>query len=111
MIITSETPVRDIAVEFPSAIRSFERIGIDYCCHGQHTLAEACTKRNIELAPVLKELKGYQQQGSNRGGSGVQFMFDCCHGDYLIKLDRIRLPIAAFTLPDRLAAWSACPRV
>jgi len=62
MIITSETAVRDIAIEFPSAIRAFERIGIDYCCHGQHSLAEACTKSNIELAPVLEELEGYQHQ-------------------------------------------------
>lgn len=64
MVITSETPVRDIAIEFPSAIRALERIGIDYCCHGQHTLAEACTKRSIDLVPVLEELKGYQQQSA-----------------------------------------------
>lgn len=64
MVITSETPVRDIAITFPSAIRAFERIGIDYCCHGQHTLAEACTKSNIELAPVLEELESYQQQST-----------------------------------------------
>ncbi len=62
MVITSGTSVRDIAVEYPSAIPALERIGIDYCCHGQHTLAEACTKRNIELAPVLEELASYQQQ-------------------------------------------------
>ncbi|MBN9614962.1 MAG: iron-sulfur cluster repair di-iron protein [Acidobacteriales bacterium 59-55] len=62
MVITSETSVRDIAVGYPSAIPEFERIGIDYCCHGQHTLAEACTKRNIELAPVLEKLASYQQR-------------------------------------------------
>ena len=43
MHITSETPVRDIAVEYPTAIPVLERLGIDYCCGGKHTLAEACT--------------------------------------------------------------------
>lgn len=60
MVITAETPVRDIATGFPSAIPVLERLGVDYCCHGQHTLAEACAKREITLAPVLDELKQFQ---------------------------------------------------
>lgn len=64
MVITPETPVRDIAVEFPTAIPVFERLGVDYCCHGQHTLAEACTKQDLALEPVLKELSQFQQQAA-----------------------------------------------
>jgi len=65
MVITSETPVRDIAVGIPTAIPLLERIGIDYCCHGQHTLTEACTKKNIALAPVLEELEKLQPQSAD----------------------------------------------
>lgn len=61
MIITSKTPVRDIAVELPTAIPALERFGIDFCCGGQHTLAEACAKLNLDLAPVLEELERQQQ--------------------------------------------------
>ena len=57
MVITSETVVRDIAVEYPAAIPVLERFGIDYCCGGKHTLAEACTKGDVSLAPVLDELE------------------------------------------------------
>ena len=57
MVITAETTVRDIVVEAPNAIPVFERFGIDYCCGGKHTLAEACTKRNQSLAPVMEELE------------------------------------------------------
>ncbi len=61
MVITSETPVRDIAVELPTAIPALERLGIDFCCGGQHTLAEACAKRDLNVAPVLEELARQQQ--------------------------------------------------
>ncbi len=66
MVITSETPVRDIAVAMPTAIPMLERIGIDYCCHGQHTLTEACAKKDIALAPVLEELKKLQPQSTDQ---------------------------------------------
>jgi regulator of cell morphogenesis and NO signaling len=57
MVITAETPVRDIVLESPTAIPVLERFGIDYCCGGKHTLAEACTKRDQSVAPVLEELE------------------------------------------------------
>lgn len=66
MVITSETPVRDIAVTMPSAIPVLERLGIEYCCGGQHTLGEACSGHNIALARVLAELEQIQgEQGAN----------------------------------------------
>ncbi len=61
MEITSETPVRDIAVEFPVAIPVLERLSIDYCCGGKHTLAEACAKRDLNIVPVLEELEHRQR--------------------------------------------------
>lgn len=60
MVITPETPVREIAVEVPAAIPVFKRFNIDYCCGGQHSLAEACSQRKVEIAPVLKELEQHQ---------------------------------------------------
>lgn len=60
--IAAETPVREIAAKIPCAIPVLERLGVDYCCGGQYTLAEACAKRNIALQPALEELEQYQQQ-------------------------------------------------
>ena len=57
MEITSETPVRDIAVEFPAAILVLERLNIDYCCGGKHTMAEACTKGDLSVVHVVEELE------------------------------------------------------
>ena len=64
MVVTSETCVRDIVTQCPTAIPVLERLGIDYCCNGQHSLGEACTKRNLELEPVLKELGGCWQHSA-----------------------------------------------
>ncbi|WP_049961181.1 iron-sulfur cluster repair di-iron protein [Pseudacidobacterium ailaaui] len=57
MSFTAETPVREIAIERPEAIPLLESLGIDYCCNGGHTLAQACSKRNIPVAAVVTELE------------------------------------------------------
>ncbi|MFZ0661477.1 MAG: iron-sulfur cluster repair di-iron protein [Acidobacteriaceae bacterium] len=62
MVITSETAIRDIATAFPTAIPVLDRLGVDYCCGGQHTLAEACSSHNVALARALDELGQLQQQ-------------------------------------------------
>jgi regulator of cell morphogenesis and NO signaling len=48
--------VRDIAVRQPSAIRVFERFGIDYCCGGSKPLGVACSERELALSAVLEAL-------------------------------------------------------
>jgi regulator of cell morphogenesis and NO signaling len=62
MTITSETPVREIATAIPTAIPVLEQLGIDYCCGGQHTLAEACSTHNIAVARALDELERLQKE-------------------------------------------------
>lgn len=55
MIITGKT-VRELALEVPQATRVFERLGIDYCCHGERLLAEACALAHVEVADVERYL-------------------------------------------------------
>lgn len=54
---TTQSTVRDIAVEQPASIRVFERFGIDYCCGGRKPLAEACLERSIEPRAVLDAIE------------------------------------------------------
>lgn len=53
---TTQTTVRDIALEQPASIRVFERFGIDYCCGGRKPLAEACQEKSVEPAAVLEAI-------------------------------------------------------
>jgi regulator of cell morphogenesis and NO signaling len=55
MLDTTKT-VREYALEIPSATRIFEKLGIDYCCGGGKSLADACNEAGIAVADVLSSL-------------------------------------------------------
>lgn len=56
MSISPDTPVGAIAAERLGRARIFDRLGIDYCCHGGTRLDEACTLRSVAVADVLAQL-------------------------------------------------------
>jgi regulator of cell morphogenesis and NO signaling len=56
MNITAQTSVRDVVVANPSAARVFESLGVDYCCGGDATLAEASTRAAVSLELLLSRL-------------------------------------------------------
>ena len=41
-----------IVIANPSAAAVFERRGLDYCCQGRRSLAEACADAGIDAADV-----------------------------------------------------------
>ena len=55
MVITGKT-VRELALELPQATRVFERLGIDYCCHVERLLEEACALARVEVEEVERYL-------------------------------------------------------
>jgi regulator of cell morphogenesis and NO signaling len=56
MTINVATTVRDLAVTVPGATRVFEKLGIDYCCGGNRTLADACVKAKVPVEEVTASL-------------------------------------------------------
>lgn len=48
--------VADLARLHPATIRVFQRHGIDFCCGGKRTLAEAASRAGIDVAVVAREL-------------------------------------------------------
>ncbi len=48
----SEPTVGEMAARQPGTTRIFERFGIDYCCHGRHTLEAACASAGVEPSTV-----------------------------------------------------------
>lgn len=46
----------ELAVAHPVASRVFHRHGLDFCCHGRRSLAEACVEKGLDAASVLREL-------------------------------------------------------
>ena len=50
------TTVRELAVTLPGATRVFEKLGIDYCCGGNRTLADACVNAKVPVEQVVNSL-------------------------------------------------------
>jgi len=53
---TRDTSVAELVTERPARARIFEELGIDYCCGGDHSLAEACRKNNLDPDTVVQML-------------------------------------------------------
>lgn len=49
---TAQTTVGEIVARQPILARVFERVGIDYCCGGKKSLAEACATKGLDAATV-----------------------------------------------------------
>jgi regulator of cell morphogenesis and NO signaling len=67
MNISDTNTVRDLAAGIPGAARIFENFGIDYCCGGQRTLADACQIANRPVEDLLRSLEE-AERASQSGG-------------------------------------------
>lgn len=53
---TSDMILGDIVTADPSTTRILSKFGIDFCCHGQRPLAEACTADGVDTDELLAAL-------------------------------------------------------
>ncbi len=56
MTLTLSTAIGRIAADNPASVAVFERHGLDYCCGGKQSLAEACDRQGIVAEAVLAEI-------------------------------------------------------
>jgi regulator of cell morphogenesis and NO signaling len=61
----------EIVAANPAAARALDRLGLDYCCHGYRTLAEACTAAGLDPVAVSAELEALPVDG-DRAWSGME---------------------------------------
>lgn len=54
--------IGELAVEFPRAIAVMERWEIDYCCHHNRSVAEACAAAGVATADLLREIGDQRAQ-------------------------------------------------
>ncbi len=57
MHVTGETTVGDIVKSDFRAAAVFHEFGIDFCCGGRRSLAEACAERQMDVEQVLDALR------------------------------------------------------
>jgi len=54
--LSAQKTLADLAVTHPVASRVFLRHGLDFCCHGDRPLSEACLPRGLAPESVLAEI-------------------------------------------------------
>jgi regulator of cell morphogenesis and NO signaling len=62
MSLNTAKTVREFVLEFPSATRVFEKLGVDYCCGGNKSLKEACATANVSADEVLDSLEMSEEE-------------------------------------------------
>jgi regulator of cell morphogenesis and NO signaling len=56
MTLSSEATVGELASQYPSTVRVFRQLGIEFCCGGRRTLGEACYARGLSYGDVAAAL-------------------------------------------------------
>jgi regulator of cell morphogenesis and NO signaling len=56
----------------PATSRVFERLGIDYCCGGNHPLEQACHERQIDPEKVLAQLQSVLDRGESTSANWLE---------------------------------------
>ncbi len=55
--ITPQNTLADLAAKHAGASRVFYRHGLDFCCHGRISMAEACAKKNLDVEALVREIQ------------------------------------------------------
>jgi len=65
MPVDHATPLGEIVRDHPAAAELFERLGLDYCCGGQRTLSDACSRHRLDPATVATLLNTLPRAGAS----------------------------------------------
>jgi regulator of cell morphogenesis and NO signaling len=65
MTVELTTKVGELVMARPETLRYFEGLGIDYCCGGHRTLADACRLADQDAAKVLADLATLAPAGTD----------------------------------------------
>jgi regulator of cell morphogenesis and NO signaling len=71
-MITSETTVREVALQMPESTRLFEKLNIDYCCGGNQPLTTACASAGVDVDRVM-EMLGTMTQSNPQDATSLNF--------------------------------------
>ena len=63
--ITPQTTLAHLAVTWAGASRVFHRHALDFCCHGQVSLDEACERRGLTVERLIEEIEAEERQGED----------------------------------------------
>jgi Regulator of cell morphogenesis and NO signaling len=60
---TQPNTIAELAIAMPRAIETLEKLGIDYCCNGRQSIAEACHRADITVEELLTLIPAKEKPG------------------------------------------------
>lgn len=109
------TTLAQIAIDNPAAPGVFLRHGLDFCCHGQRPLAEACTEKGIDPRTVIAEIERNTPAPPEKGSWAVrplpeivEFILERYHAAH--RRDVPDLILLAAKVEQVHAEKASCPR-
>ncbi len=91
--MTEQSTLGELAAGVPGAAKVFFRYGLDYCCGGKQTLAEACAEGGLDAAELLSAIEAEQATSAQGHDGGIEWLDRPL--DQLIQhiLDRYHAPL------------------
>lgn len=71
MTTTIDRTLGDLVADVPQLAPALDRLGLDYCCHGDRTVAEAATAAGLDAATVTTALDAVLAVVEAAGGTGA----------------------------------------
>jgi regulator of cell morphogenesis and NO signaling len=78
MATLHEATVGELAARHPALARVFERFGIDYCCGGKRTLADAAERAGVDFAAVLAAVEVADRPPAGEDDPAALSLADLC---------------------------------
>ena len=87
MAVSGASTVAALVLERPGRARVLEQLGLDYCCGGKRTLADACSRRGLDLDAVAAAL----DEETEPGGCEVAGLSDAELCEHIVSVHHARL--------------------
>jgi regulator of cell morphogenesis and NO signaling len=114
--LSPERTLADLAVSVAGASRVFHRHGLDFCCHGKVSLANACADRELEVDALIAELEREERNDDTRFQSWDDVDLDALIAHILtryhepLRAELPRLIAMALKVENVHSEKPACPR-
>lgn len=87
MPVPADTSLEQLILANPALATTLDRLGLDFCCHGEATLAEACSAAGVPLAEATAALEttvtAPSADWAGYGPSQLARHIQAVHHDYL----------------------------
>lgn len=84
MEITQQSIIGELVAQDYRTASVFKKYGIDFCCNGNRSIEEACSKKNVESENIIKELNAASTQNTDSNINYQSWPIDLL-ADYIEK--------------------------